>query len=60
MTEGVYRRPVENIDDLENRIRQEFRELRVDDCRRAIESMVNGLWAMVDNGGNHFDLRLND
>ena len=58
MVNEVYRTPIINMDDLNIRILHEFRNLRVDDCRRAIGSVFERMIAMVNAGGDHFDLRL--
>ncbi len=54
-TEQVYRTPVDDMETLHGRVLQSWHELRVGDCRRAIDSINERLLAVVEHNGQQID-----
>ena len=54
----VHRTPIHDMETLAGRVLQSWNELRVDDCRRAIDQVNARMEAMVAEDGYHFDMRL--
>ena len=51
----VYRTPVDHLETLQGRVLQSWEELRVDDCRRAIDQVNDRLLAVVEHNGAQID-----
>ena len=51
----VYRTPVDSIETLRRRVLQSGYDLRVDDCRRAIDQINERLLAVVEHDGAQID-----
>ena len=58
MEDIVYRTPIDDLETLSQRVLQAWRELRVNDCRKAINEVNGRMEALIIHGGDHFDLRL--
>jgi hypothetical protein len=54
----VHRTPIHDMETLAGRVLQSWNELRVDDCRRAIDQVNVRMEAMVAKNDDHFDMRL--
>jgi hypothetical protein len=51
----VYRTPINDEETLRGRIEQSWREMRVADCRAAIDQINQRMMAIVENDGNQID-----
>lgn len=51
----VYRTPIDNEENLRGRIEQSWREIRVNDCRAAIDQVNLRMLAIVENDGGPID-----
>lgn len=54
----VHRTPIDNLEMLSGRVLQAWNELRVNDCRKAIDEVNQRMHELINHEGNHFDLRL--
>jgi hypothetical protein len=51
----VYRTPIDTEETLRRRIAQSWRELRLEDCRAAIDQINLLMMAVVENDGEQID-----
>lgn len=54
----VHRTPIHDMATLTGRVLQSWHELRVADCRSAIDQVNLYMEAVVDANGDHFNMRL--
>ncbi len=54
----VHRTPIADMETLVGRVQQSWHELRVADCRKAIDEVNERMEALVIADGDHFDMRL--
>ncbi len=51
----VYRTPIDSIETLDGRVLESWHNLRVADCRKAIDQVNDRLLAVVEHNGEQID-----